>query len=97
MDLQKRLNDLHLFIYSGVESGRVNCMQAEYKLLKQDPCLIYENKGKGSIVHSKARWTKQGEQPTKYFFNLKKRNYNHKIDKKLKRSDDKTVTEDTRY
>ena len=35
---------------------------------------IYNQKGKETIFISKARWVEQGENPTKYVFNLEKRN-----------------------
>ena len=72
MDLQKRLSDLDLAISSGVNSAQVENLKAEYNQLKQELSLIYENKGKGSIVRSKARWIEQGEKPTKYFLIWKK-------------------------
>ena len=60
MDLQKRLSDIDLAISSGVNSAQVDNMKAEYNQLKQELSLIYENKVKGSIVRSKARWIEQG-------------------------------------
>ena len=69
-------------------------MEAEYFQLKHELCLIYENKGKGSIVRSKTKWTEQGEKPTKYFFNLERRNYNHKTIKELKHPDGTPVTKE---
>ena len=85
-DLQKRLSDLDQLISSanGVDSPRTSYLEAEHSQLKQELCLIYENRGKGSIVRSKTRWMEQGEKPTKYFFNLEKRNYNHKTIIELK-------------
>ena len=65
-----------------------------YFQLKQELCLIYENKGKGSIVRSKTKWTEQGEKPTKYFFNLERRNYNHKTIRELKYPDGTLVTKE---
>ena len=38
-----------------------------------------EAKGKGAIFRSKIRWIEKGEKPTRYFFNLEKRNYHKKI------------------
>ena len=92
MDLQKRLRGLDQIISSGGNSAQVNNSKAKYNQLKQELNLIYENQGKGSIVRSKARWIEQGEKPTKYFFNLEKRNYNHKIVKVLRRPDGSSVT-----
>ena len=36
---------------------------------------MYESKGKEAIFRSKVKWIEQGEKPTKYFFNLEKKNY----------------------
>ena len=36
---------------------------------------LYELKGKEAIFRSKVKWIEQGEKPTKYFFNLEKKNY----------------------
>ena len=36
---------------------------------------LYESKGKEAIFRSKVKWIEQGEKPTKYFFNLEKKNY----------------------
>ena len=36
---------------------------------------MQEFKGKEAIFRSKSRWIEQGEKPTKYFFNLEKKNY----------------------
>jgi len=40
---------------------------------------IYGEKGRGAIFRSKARWTENGEKPTKYFFNLEKTRYEKKV------------------
>ena len=53
---------------------------------------MYDSKGKEAMFRSKARWFEQGEKPTKYFFNLEKRNYNRKIVKELKDEDDQILT-----
>lgn len=75
-DLQKRLNELDQLICDSVDSAQVNHLEAEFFQLKHELCFIYENKGKGSIVRSKTKWTEQGEKPIKYFLNLERRNYN---------------------
>ena len=95
-DLQMRLSDPDQLVSSAssANSQRTNCFEAEHNQLKQELCLIYENRAKGSIVHSKTRWIEQGEKPTKYFFNLEKRNYNHETIKELKHPDGKSVTKE---
>ena len=37
----------------------------------------------GNIVRSRAKWTDEGEKPTKYFLNLENRHYTNKIIPKL--------------
>ena len=44
------------------------------------------------MFRSKARWLEQGEKPTKYFFNLEKRNYDRRIVKELKDENDQILT-----
>ena len=57
---------------------------SEYEKLKKELQEIYEEKGRGAIFRSKARWTENGEKPTKYFFNLEKTRYEKKIVSQLK-------------
>ena len=40
------------------------------------------------------RWVELGEKPTKYFFNVEKKNYNKKVISELKRSDGKIIVND---
>jgi len=92
-DLRKRLSNLDQLISSAssIDSPQVNYLEAEHNQLKQELCLIYENRGKGSIVRSKTQWIEQGEKPTKYFFNLEKQNYSHKTIKELKHPEGKSA------
>ena len=39
------------------------------------------------MFRSKCRWVEKGEKPTKYFFNLEKRNYNRKTINELRKQD----------
>ena len=66
----------------------------EYDNLKIELQRIYEAKGKGAIFRSKVRWVEQGEKPTKYFFNLEKRNFNRKVITEIKREDGKILVEE---
>ena len=54
---------------------------------------MLELKGKEAIFRSKSRWIKQGEKPTKYFFNLEKKNYVMKTLLQIK-PDDSEITSD---
>ena len=50
-------------------------MLDQYEEEKNELNSLYESKGKEAIFRSKVKWTEQGEKPTKYFFNLEKKNY----------------------
>ena len=56
----------------------------EFETLKSELNEIYSTKGKEAMFRSRVKWVKQGEKPTKYFFNLEKRNYEKKIITQLK-------------
>ena len=51
----------------------------QYDSLKKELQQIYKNKGEAAKFRSKCMWTEKGERPTKYFFNLEKRNYSRKV------------------
>ena len=38
----------------------------------------YEKKGREAMFRSKVEWVEKGEKPTKYFFNLERKNYERK-------------------
>ena len=63
-----------------------------YELAKKELKDLYDSKGKEAMFRSKARWLEQGEKPTKYFFNLEKRNYDRRIVKELKDENDQIPT-----
>ena len=67
MDVQKQLEELESLVSSHANITRINQAKMEYTALKEELRLIYENKGKGSIIRSKTRWIEHGEKPTKYF------------------------------
>ena len=45
---------------------------------KAELTAIRQNKIKGIMLQSKARWVEEGEKPTKYFYTLESRNYTNK-------------------
>ena len=63
-----------------------------YELAKKELKDLYDSKGKEAMFRSKARWFEQGEKPTKYFFNLEKRNYDRRVVKELKDENDQILT-----
>ena len=65
----------------------------EYQNLKKEWTEIYHTKGKEAMFRSKMRWIENGKKPTKYFFNLEKRNYEKKIITQLKTIDGEIITD----
>ena len=63
-----------------------------YELAKKELKDLYDSKGKEAMFRSKARWLEQGGKPTKYFFNLEKRNYDRSVVKELKDENDQILT-----
>ena len=63
----------------------------EFETLKNELHEIYSTKGKEAMFRSKVKWVEQGDKPTKYFFNLEKRNYEKKIITQLKISDGEII------
>ena len=51
----------------------------KYDNLKKELQQIYKSKGEAAKFRSKCMWAEKGERPTKYFFNLEKRNYSRKV------------------
>ena len=64
----------------------------EYIQCKSEWENLMRVKTKGAILRSKAKWIEEGEQNTKYFLNLEKRNYNSTYIKKLIDKDNKEIT-----
>ena len=56
----------------------------EYESIKTELKDMYEKRGKEAMFRSKARWIEKGEKPTRYFFNLEKRNFEKKTIAQLK-------------
>ena len=66
-----------------------------YDELKRELNEIYERKGRAAMYRSKCRWVEKGERPTKYFFNLEKRNYDRKVISELETETGEHVTNET--
>ena len=91
-DIQNRLLVLDRVISNSPNTDCIKNEINEYDNLKEEMDLIYQKKGKGSIICSKCKWIEQGEKPTAFFFNLEKRNYNRKSIKKLEGLEGTTLT-----
>ena len=63
----------------------------EFENLKKELTEIYSIKGKEAMFRSRTRWIENVEKPTKYFFNLEKRNYEKKIITQLKTTDGEII------
>ena len=68
--------------------------QQEIERLKTELCRIYEERADGAILRSKVRWIEHGEKPTKYFFNMERRNYNKKTITELTVAGGTTISND---
>lgn len=93
-DLDDRMEELDNVLSQGNNADEIKGKQQEYIRLKQELSLLYENKRKGAMIRSKARWIEQGKQPTKCFFNLEKRNYNRKVIREVKRPEGEILHEE---
>ena len=93
-ELQKRLEALEIKINNCSTDEQLSAEIEEYDNLKIELQRIYEAKGKGAIFRSKVRWVEQDEKPTKYFFNLEKRNFNRKVITEIKREDGKILVDE---
>ena len=68
----------------------------EFENLKNELTEIYSVKGKEAMFRSRTRWIENGEKPTKYFFNLEKRNYEKKMITQLKTTDGEIISDMTK-
>lgn len=64
--------------------GNLESKIRQQEQLKKELQHLYEKRGEGAIFHSKIRWTKHAEKPTRYFFNLEVKNFNQKNISELK-------------
>ena len=93
-EIRRQLEQLDGTICNNFFSPDINQLLLNYDNLKSELQSLYENKGKQAMFRAKCRWVEQGERPTKYFFNLEKRNYNKKTVWELRLEDETTTTND---
>ena len=78
---------------------RLDQNQQDTNLVVEAECVrpklqkIAENKTKGAIIRSKARWYEHGERNSKYFMNLEKRAHERKHIVKLKTKENEHLEE----
>ena len=66
----------------------------KYDALKKELQELYKAKGEAAKFRAKCAWLEKGERPTKYFFNLEKRNYNKKVILELEDEANNIITSD---
>ena len=89
--IQNRLDEIDVLITNSNGLQNIDSELKEYERLKRDLQDIYDSRGKGAIFRSKVRWTEEGEKPTKYFFNIEKKNFNTKVIAELKPDSDGNI------
>ena len=67
-----------------VNSNYNHTIKAERDNLADTLYNIVEEQREGAKIRSRARWVEEGERPTKYFFNLEKKNISNSTIKELK-------------
>ena len=92
--IQNCLDEIDTLITNSNGLQNIDSELKEYDRLKRDLQAISDTRGKGAIFRSKVRWTEEGERPTKYFFNMEKRNFNTKVIAELKPDPDGNVIVD---
>ena len=81
--IQNRLDEIDTLITNGNGLQNIDSELKECDRLKRDLQAIY-----------KVRWTEEGEKPTKYFFNIEKRNFSTQVIAELKPDPDGNVIVD---
>ena len=95
MEITRRLQMLDEFICNNFHSPDIDQALNEFDDLKTELQTIYTRKGNAAMFRSKCRWVENGERPTKYFFNLERRNYNKKTISELRMEDETIIKNET--
>ena len=93
-NIQCKLEELDLEIRNN--GNLSDNISNEYDNLQTELIEIYDLKSQEAMFRSKVKWIEYGEKPTKYFFNLEKRNYKRKVITKLKPTDGEIITDSRR-
>ena len=89
--IKDTLDRLDHIICNNADLTNINQELKQYENLKKELQELYENKGEAAKFRSKCQWVEKGEKPTKYFFNLEKRNYSRKVISELEDEDGETI------
>ena len=95
MEIRRQLDGLDDIICNNFHSSEIDLVLKEFDNLKTELQSIYDKKGMAAIFRSKCRWIEMGERPTKYFFNLEKRNYMQKTITELRMEDETMIKNET--
>ena len=90
-EIERELDHFDSVIFNNLFSADIDHVLQEYENLKKELRSIYEDRGKQAMFQVKCLWIENGERPTKYFFNLQKRNYNKKTLGELRFQDGSTT------
>ena len=94
LEIKETLDNLDDIICNSDDLQNIDQDLKLYDNLKKELQSLYERKGKEVLFRSKCRWIEKGERPTKYFFNLEKRNYNKKTISELELDNGELLTEE---
>ena len=86
-EIRRQLDVLDNIICNNFDSSEIDLVLKEFDNLKTELQSIYDRKGMAAFFRLKCRWIEMGERPTKYFFNLEKRNYIKKTITELQMDD----------
>ena len=78
-EIKRLLEELDTVICNSNNLQGIEKELKSYDNLKKELEEIYDHRGRAAMFRSKFRSVEQGERPTKYFFNLERRNYNKKV------------------
>ena len=92
--VKDELDELHNKICSSQDLQNMKEELKKYDVLKKELQELYEGKGEAAKFRAKCAWREKGERPTKYFFNLEKRNYNKKVIFELEDDANNIITSD---
>ena len=95
MEIRRQLDVLDDIICNNFHFSEIDLVLKEFDNLKTELQSIYDKKGMAAIFRSKCRWIEMGERPTKYFFNLEKRNYIKKTITELRMEDETAIKDET--
>ena len=95
MEVTRRLQALDELICNNFQAPDIDQVLNEFDDLKTELQTIYTKKGNAAIFRSKCRWVEKGERPTKYFFNLERRNYNKKTISELRVENETIIKNET--